>query len=104
MVNACQRMPMAGEEAVLQRVISKLEAFSVDDGWTCFVVFLFGDPHSLEGGEGGQDGTTNPDGVFSFWWGDDLDFHGGWSQSSDFFAFDRQYLGTWWYHRRGRCW
>merc|ERR1719420_1942945 len=38
-----------------------LEALSVDDGWTGFVVFGLGDPHSLEGGEGGQDGTTDPD-------------------------------------------
>jgi len=67
----------------------------VDNGWTCFVVFLFGDPHSLEGGEGGQDGTTNPDGVFPFWWGDDLDFHGGWSQSSDFFLHS---IGNTWVH------
>jgi len=75
--------------------ISKLEAFSVDDGWTCFVVFLFGDPHSLEGREGGQNGTTNPDGVFPFWWGDNLDFHGGWGQSSDFFLHS---IGNTWVH------
>jgi len=56
----------------------------VDDGWSGFVVFGLGDPHGLEGGEGGKDGTTDPDGVFSFWWGDDLDFHGGWGKGGDF--------------------
>jgi hypothetical protein len=63
---------------------SNLEAFSVDNGWSCFVVFLLGDPHSLEGGERSKDGTTDPDGVFTFWWGDDLDLHGGWGKSGDF--------------------
>merc|ERR1719355_108301 len=61
-----------------------LEAFSVDNGWTAFVVFLLGDPHLLEGGEGSQDGSSDPYGVFSFWWSNDLDFDGGWSQGSDF--------------------
>jgi len=35
--------------------LSPLEAFSVDNGWTRFVVFLFADPHLLEGGERSQD-------------------------------------------------
>ena len=56
----------------------------MDDGGTGFVVFGLGDPHSLEGGEGSQDGTTDPDRVFSFWWSDDLDLHGGWSKGGDF--------------------
>jgi len=56
----------------------------VDNGWSGFIVFLLGDPHSLEGGERSKDGTTNPDGVFTFWWGDDLDLHGGWGKSGDF--------------------
>ena len=64
--------------------LKHLEALSVDDGWTGFVVFGLGDPHSLEGGEGSQDGTTDPDRVFSFWWSDDLDLHGGWSKGGDF--------------------
>merc|ERR1719394_1766339 len=49
-----------------------LEAFSVDNGWTAFIVFLLGDPHLLEGGEGSQDGSSDPYGVFSFWWSNDL--------------------------------
>merc|ERR1712212_1194060 len=61
-----------------------LEALSVDDGWTGFVVFGLGDPHGLEGGEGSEDGTTDPDRVFSFWWSDDLDLHGGWGKGGDF--------------------
>jgi len=60
-----------------------LEALSVDNGWSCLVVLLLGDPHSLEGGEGSKDGTTNPDRVLSLWWRDDLDLHGGWGKSGD---------------------
>jgi len=63
---------------------SKLEALSVDNGWSCLVVLGLGDPHSLEGGEGSKDGATNPDRVLSLWWGDDLDLHGGWGKGGDF--------------------
>jgi hypothetical protein len=56
----------------------------VDDGGTGFVVFGLGDPHSLEGGEGGEDGATDPDGVLSLWGSDDLDLHGGWGEGGDF--------------------
>jgi len=37
-----------------------LETFTVDNAWAGFVVFLFGDPHLLEGGQRSQDGTTDP--------------------------------------------
>jgi len=67
----------------------------VNNGWSCFVVFLFGDPHGLEGGEGSENGTSDPDGVFPFWWRDDLDFHGGWSQSGDFLLHS---IGNTWVH------
>ena len=40
-----------------------LEALPVDNAWAGLVVLLLGDPHLLEGGERGKDGTTNPDGV-----------------------------------------
>lgn len=53
-----------------------LEALAVDDSRAGFVVFLFGDPHLLEGGQGGQDGTTDPYGVLPFWGCDDLDLDG----------------------------
>jgi len=60
-----------------------LEAFAVDDGGTRLIILLLGDPHLLEGGEGGQDGATNPDGVFAFRGSDNLDLHGGGSQLGD---------------------
>lgn len=45
----------------------------MDDGRARFVVFLLGDPHLLEGGEGGKDGSSNPDGVLALRGSDDLD-------------------------------
>jgi hypothetical protein len=65
-------------------VLKRLEALPVDNSWARLVVFLLGDPHLLEGGQGGQDGTTDPYGVFSLWGSNDLDLNGGWSQGSDF--------------------
>ena len=47
----------------------------MNDGWARLVVFLFADPHLLEGGQRGKDRTTDPDGVFPLGWGNDLDFH-----------------------------
>jgi len=67
----------------------------VDDGWSCFVVFLLGDPHGLEGGKGSENGTSDPDGVFPFWWGDDLDLHGGWGEGGDFLLHS---IGNTWVH------
>merc|ERR1712088_665472 len=66
----------------ISRVV-KLEALPVDDGWAAFIVFLLGDPHLLEGGEGRQDGSSDPDGVFPFWRSNDLDLNGGWGKSGD---------------------
>ena len=60
-----------------------LEALAVDDGGTALVVLLLGDPHLLEGGEGGQDGASDPDGVLPLWGSDDLDLDGGGSQGGD---------------------
>merc|ERR1719192_2036986 len=60
-----------------------LEALPVDNGWAAFVVLLLGDPHLLEGGEGSQDGATDPDGVFPLRGSNDLDLNGGWSQGGD---------------------
>ena len=56
----------------------------MDNARTRLVVFLLGDPHLLEGGERGKDGSSNPDRVFPLWRSNDLDLHGGWSQGSDF--------------------
>jgi hypothetical protein len=38
----------------------------VDNRGTTLVIFLFRDPHLLEGGERGEDGSTDPDRVFTF--------------------------------------
>jgi hypothetical protein len=56
----------------------------MNDAWTALIVLLLGDPHLLEGGQRCQDGTTDPDGVFTFWWSNDLDLHRRRSKSSDF--------------------
>merc|ERR1711988_595060 len=61
----------------------KLEAFPVDDGWAALIIFLFGDPHLLEGGEGRQDGASDPDRVFPLRGSNNLDLNGGWSKSGD---------------------
>jgi hypothetical protein len=60
-----------------------LEALPVDNGWAALVVLLLGDPHLLEGGQGGEDGASNPDGVLPFWGSNDLNLDGRWSQGSD---------------------
>ena len=56
--------------------VGSLEALAVDNGWAALVVLLLGDPHLLEGGEGSQDGSSDPDGVLPFRGSDDLDLHG----------------------------
>merc|ERR1719452_302272 len=60
-----------------------LKALAVDDSGAGLVVLLLGDPHLLEGGEGSQDGASDPDGVLSLGWSDDLDLHGGRSHGGD---------------------
>ena len=54
------------------RTRSFLEALAVDDGRAGLVVLLLADPHLLEGGQGGQDGAADPDGVLPLWGSDDL--------------------------------
>merc|ERR1719378_1452985 len=66
------------------RLSSYLEALAVDDGWAALIVFLLGDPHLLEGGEGSKDGSSDSDGVLPLWGSDDLDLDGGRSKSGDF--------------------
>ena len=61
-----------------------LEAFPVDDGWSRLIILLLADPHLLEGGQGGQDGATDPYGVLPLGRSDDLDLHGAWGQCGDF--------------------
>merc|ERR1711988_1457200 len=67
----------------ISRVV-KLEALPVDNGWAALIVFLLGDPHLLEGGEGRQDGASDPDGVFPLRGSNNLDLNGGWSKGGDF--------------------
>lgn len=55
----------------------------MDDAGAGLVVFLLGDPHLLEGGEGSQDGSSDPYGVLPFGGSDDLDLDGGGSEGCD---------------------
>ena len=57
----------------------------MDNGWPALIVFLLRNPHLLEGGEGGQDGTTNPDRVFALRRRNDFDFHRRRRKGSDLF-------------------
>merc|ERR1712177_91846 len=66
-----------------QRLTKHLEALAVDDGGAALVVLLLGDPHLLEGGEGGQDGSSDPDRVLPLRGSDDLDLDGGWGKCGD---------------------
>merc|ERR1719430_2639184 len=67
-----------------QLITVGLEALPVDNGWASLIVLLLGDPHLLEGGERGKDGSSDPDRVLPLWWSNDLDFDGGWSKGGDF--------------------
>ena len=60
-----------------------LEALPVDNGRSRLFILLSGNPHLLEGGEGGQDGATNPDRVLPLWWSNNPNLHGLWGQISD---------------------
>lgn len=53
------------------------------DAGPALVVLLLGDPHLLEGGEGGEDGAADPHGVLALWRCDDLDLHAGWGEGGD---------------------
>jgi len=65
------------ESLVRANTVHCLEALAVDDSGSGLVVLLLGDPHLLEGGEGGQDRATDPDRVLALRGSDDLDLHGG---------------------------
>merc|ERR1712117_342148 len=72
---------------VIDRMIKSernfLEALPVDNGWAALVVLLLGDPHLLEGGQGRQDGSSDPDRVLPLRGSNDLDLDGGGSKGSD---------------------
>ena len=63
--------------AAIAPLKSCLEALAVHNRWAALIILLLGDPHLLEGGEGGKDGATDPDGVLALRGGDDLDLHRG---------------------------
>merc|ERR1739838_133247 len=48
-----------------------------DSSYSAFVI------HMVEKVERGQDGSSDPAGVFPLWWGDDLDLHGWWGEGGD---------------------
>jgi len=48
----------------------------VDNAGAGLVVLLFGDPHLLEGGQRGQDRTTDPYGILPLGRSDNLDLDG----------------------------
>jgi len=58
-------------------MVRLLEALLVDDLGAVFVVFGLEDPLALEGGEGGENGTTDPDGVLTLGGSDDAGFEAG---------------------------
>merc|ERR1711931_57387 len=78
-----QRTSLRLHLSTFYRPDERLETFSVNDGGTCFIVFLLCDPHLMEGGQRGQNGSSDPDGVFPLWWCDDLDLHGGRGEGGD---------------------
>ena len=51
----------------------------MNNGWARLIILLFGDQHMLKGWEGSQDGPTNPNRVFPFWWSNDFNLH--WKRS-----------------------
>jgi len=63
---------------------TRLEALAVDNGGARLVVLGLGDPHGLEGREGGEDRATDPDGVLALRGSDDLDLHGLRGEGGDF--------------------
>jgi len=57
----------------MEKNVEDLEALPVDNAGACLVVLLLGDPHLLEGGQGSQDGATDPDGVLPLGGSNDLE-------------------------------
>ena len=48
----------------------------MDDGGASLLIFVFGDPHSLEGGKGAENRASDPDQELSLGRSNDLDLHG----------------------------
>ncbi|CAL4117781.1 unnamed protein product, partial [Meganyctiphanes norvegica] len=67
-------------------MIKKLKILSITKKIisTRFIIFLFADPHLLEGGEGCKNRATDPYRVFALRWSNDLNFHCRWCKICDF--------------------
>src|SRR4051812_10342866 len=63
------------DNLVRETVLLTLEALAVHDRGTALVVLLLRDPHLLEGRQGGENGTTDPDRVLALGGSNDLDLH-----------------------------
>merc|ERR1719378_899327 len=63
---------------------TRLEALAVDDAGAGLVVLVLRDPHFLEGGQRGEDGASDPDGVLALRRGHDLNLDSGWGKGGDF--------------------
>merc|ERR1711879_344145 len=61
-----------------------LEALTVDDLGSRFVILVLRDPHLLECRQGRKDGASNPHTVFTLRWGDDFNLNGRGSKGRDF--------------------
>merc|ERR1719479_112636 len=61
-----------------------LEALAVHDARARLVILVLGDPHLLEGGQGGKDGAANPDRVLPLRRGYDLNLDGRGGKGGDF--------------------
>ena len=70
-----QKLPTVRIGLVSFSAHQTLKAFAVDNGGTALIIFLLGDPHLLESGQGSQDGSTDPHRVFALRGRNDLDFH-----------------------------
>jgi len=62
---------------------SFLEALTVHNGRSGLVVLFLADPHTLEGREGGKNGSTDPDRVLTLRRSDDLNLDGSGGKSGD---------------------
>ena len=57
----------------------------MDNGGTILLVVFFGDPHGGKSRKMGQNGSSDPDRVFSLLWGVDFDLHFGGSEVDHLF-------------------
>ena len=64
-------------------VFRGLEALPVDDGGAGLIVLLLADPHLLEGGQGCQDGASDPHRIFPLRGSDDLRAEEGIGSTND---------------------